>query len=72
MNFLDKLKGYRTVTVSAIVSITGLLVAFGVIDIAGADAINENADLIFGGILTVLGGVFAVLRKITDTPIGES
>ena len=69
---LEKLKGYRTVITAAITSIIGLLVSFGVLSSDVAAAITTNADAVYGAVITIVGVVFAILRKNTDTALGQS
>lgn len=68
--FFTRMKGYRTVFVNAVVLLSGLLVALGVIDV-GPDvpSIGDTFDTIIGGGAMLLGGVNIALRAMTSTGI---
>lgn len=68
-----KIKGYRTLLVSAITALLGLLTATGIIDVPATEAgvsVETLVDNLFGAILVVVAAINAVLRLFTDTKVG--
>lgn len=67
------MKGYRTLVFNALMFIGGLLVTMGVLkpeDAPSADTANGILDHLDGIILLGAPVVNAVLRFITNTPVG--
>jgi hypothetical protein len=62
--------GYKTFIVGLLSLIGGLATMTGVtIDPETLTAIQENAEVVIGGGMTLYGLVMIVLRKFTDSPI---
>lgn len=63
------MKGYRTLVVSAVQLVVGLLAAFGYVLPEGTEqALAENINVAIGAVLVITGIVQAVMRLMTDTP----
>lgn len=63
---MDKLKGYRTMIVAAATSLTGLLAAFGVMELDPQLIVD-----VWDKVLIALGAVMALLRAVTKGPMGK-
>jgi hypothetical protein len=62
--------GYKTFIVGLLSLIGGLATMMGVtIDTETLTAIQENAEVVIGGGMTLYGLVMIVLRKFTGSPI---
>lgn len=69
---MEKLKGYKTAIVNAVVVVAGLLISFGVISPELGNVITANIEGLMGAILAIIGVVNIGLRVVTDTKIGTS
>jgi len=69
---VEKLKGYKTAIVNAVVVVAGLLISFGVISPELGNVITANIEGLMGAILAIIGVVNIGLRVVTDTKIGTS
>lgn len=77
MNFLDKLKGYRTLIVQAVTIGASIAIALGVLPaakLAGvtSDSVAATFDQVLGAVGVVYGLVNAALRLFTTTPAGAA
>lgn len=67
-------KGYRTLILSVITTLTGVLVALGIVDVAqvpDAEQVAAHYDAVYGAILAIVGALTGILRFFTDTPLGK-
>lgn len=64
---MDKLKGYRTMVVALATSLTGALAALGVVDFDPQMIVD-----VWDYALLLMGAVFALLRVVTNGPVGGS
>lgn len=72
-SFFDRIKGYKTLFVNAVVMGLALLQAFGVVEVVpGASEVQGSADNIIGGAAAIYAGVNIWLRWVTTTGIMQS
>ncbi len=72
-SFFERIKGYKTVTVNAIIMVMALLQALGILDIVpSASDIEGSADNLVGGLAAVYAGVNIWLRWLTTSGIFKS
>ncbi len=69
--FFKRIKGYKTLAINAIVMLTGLGTAVGVVPFAlDAGTIDAGVNGILGGAEMILGGVNIFMRMITSSKVG--
>lgn len=75
-DFLNSLKGFRTLIVQTVLALIGVLVAVGVIPASEAagyttETVGQNFDLILGGAITLVSAIGVLMRLVTKTPVGQ-
>jgi hypothetical protein len=76
IEFLNGLKGFRTLIVQAVVALVGVLVALNVIPATEAlvltpEYIAEQFNVILGGAIALVSAIAVLMRLITKTPVGK-
>lgn len=75
-NFLNSLKGFKTLIVQAILALIGVLVALNVIPATEAlhltsEYVSNQFDVILGGAISLVATIGVLMRLITNTPVGK-